>query len=330
MITRDIPVRSDIDYIDYSSRLNIIKKCAFAIIKEYDFIKPWERQDYLQEACMYIWSYLHTYDPAKGAFGTWAYQAIRWAFLGYRKKIRRHVERMTYMEDISSWYDRADIVGDNEHLEALDMAIADLPVEKREVVNMYLEGYNLSEVSVRNGKNRTYYTNKLMDIRKDILRNRKKYFEDIEVQDRKLKVIPNGRRNENSKLARQIVMLDMEGKFLRTWPSLSEAERNGFCSRSISMCVNGKMFSHRGYRWRFSNEQRPEILDRKKAPRGGKKSHRRIDQLTLSGELVKVWASVHDLHSEGFDMGTVKRAIKGVILKSYRGFKWRYSEEIAT
>ena len=39
-----------------------------------------------------------------------------------------------------------------------------------------------------------------------------------------------------------------------TFASMQEAQRQGFCSGKISMCVNGKRKTHRGYKWMRKDE----------------------------------------------------------------------------
>lgn len=41
------------------------------------------------------------------------------------------------------------------------------------------------------------------------------------------------------------------GELVMTFPSLSEAGRNGFNIGSVSMCCNGKRKTHKGFTWRY-------------------------------------------------------------------------------
>ena len=43
----------------------------------------------------------------------------------------------------------------------------------------------------------------------------------------------------------------MNGIFVKEWPSMAEAERNGFHHSNISECCNGKTESHMGFCWKF-------------------------------------------------------------------------------
>lgn len=51
------------------------------------------------------------------------------------------------------------------------------------------------------------------------------------------------------KLSQKVRAIAMDGSHELMFDSMQEAGRNGFDNGKISMCVNGKRNSHRGYRW---------------------------------------------------------------------------------
>lgn len=53
------------------------------------------------------------------------------------------------------------------------------------------------------------------------------------------------------------------------------------------------------------------------------KKSKQIVQLTLDGELVKVWESVNECGRNGFDQGNVSRCCRGE-RKTHKGYVWRY------
>lgn len=69
--------------------------------------------------------------------------------------------------------------------------------------------------------------------------------------------------NYGTRIKRQIekrskVLLQLiypEGKFIKEWPSIREAARNGFDKSCISLCCNGKLKKHHGYMFKFKKEE---------------------------------------------------------------------------
>jgi hypothetical protein len=50
---------------------------------------------------------------------------------------------------------------------------------------------------------------------------------------------------------RPIMQLTKEGVLVKTYPSISEAKRQGFEPRNISLCLRGKVNSHKNYQWKY-------------------------------------------------------------------------------
>ena len=62
-----------------------------------------------------------------------------------------------------------------------------------------------------------------------------------------------GASNLNGKRSRGIAQLTLDGKLIRVFPSISEANRHGYSGSNICNCANGNpSYSHAyGYLWRF-------------------------------------------------------------------------------
>ena len=56
----------------------------------------------------------------------------------------------------------------------------------------------------------------------------------------------------NGKKSKPIIGINIKTQKLIEFPSMREAQRNGFDERNISKCCNGKANSHKGYRWEFA------------------------------------------------------------------------------
>lgn len=56
-----------------------------------------------------------------------------------------------------------------------------------------------------------------------------------------------GKDNSNAKS----VVQTLNGRIVKIWDSMADAERNGFSVKSISNCCRGESNSHKGYGWRY-------------------------------------------------------------------------------
>lgn len=68
-----------------------------------------------------------------------------------------------------------------------------------------------------------------------------------------------GTRNErmskskiNGKRSKIVIQYNLDGTFVREWPSAMECERNGFKHSLIIYCCQGKRKTHKGFKWSYS------------------------------------------------------------------------------
>ena len=60
-----------------------------------------------------------------------------------------------------------------------------------------------------------------------------------------------GRTNDLSVLSKQVVQMDLQKNILQIFPSLAEAQRQGFSQGNISSVIAGNRKSHKGFLWAF-------------------------------------------------------------------------------
>ena len=68
-----------------------------------------------------------------------------------------------------------------------------------------------------------------------------------------------GTRNERNRkqltnrkdLSKQVYQYTLNGELVKKWESIREAERNGFRQNCVSLCCNGKLKTHNGYKWSY-------------------------------------------------------------------------------
>ena len=58
-------------------------------------------------------------------------------------------------------------------------------------------------------------------------------------------------KNINGKLSKSVLQFTKTGEFVREWPSVGEAVRNGYNKGHIASCCRGEIKSHKGYIWKY-------------------------------------------------------------------------------
>ena len=62
------------------------------------------------------------------------------------------------------------------------------------------------------------------------------------------------KRQRNGGPSKPVDQLDLNGNYIRTFPSVNEAERNGYTSQNVSAAAKGKLKTAYGFKWRFATE----------------------------------------------------------------------------
>ena len=57
--------------------------------------------------------------------------------------------------------------------------------------------------------------------------------------------------NTNGIRSKPVLQLSLSGELIREWPSTNECGRNGFCQSLVCLCCNGKLKSHKGFRFMY-------------------------------------------------------------------------------
>ena len=58
------------------------------------------------------------------------------------------------------------------------------------------------------------------------------------------------------KLSKQVAQYTLDGELNKVWNSAMEAERNGYNQGHISECCQGKRKTHKGFIWKYYNEEK--------------------------------------------------------------------------
>lgn len=124
---------------------------------------------------------------------------------------------------------------------------------------------------------------------------------------------------------------DLNGNFIQTIGSISEAEKLGYASDgNIVNCLKGRTPSAGGYQWRYHGEEAPGPLVYKVADNHNWSSSKKmIDQFTKDNQYITTFNSAHDAARslEGNkNSGHISECCLGKRKTAY-GYIWKYHEK---
>ena len=135
-------------------------------------------------------------------------------------------------------------------------------------------------------------------------------------------LITGGTKGKSSTTTRKIAQYTIDGKFIRIWESIREAEENlNLTSLRSCLCGNAKYCG--GFQWRYYNgylEDVPSIQIKEKS----------VFQFDLSGNLIKSWKSITIASQQFNNPKSAKVAICAVCknkkIQAY-GYYWSYKNK---
>lgn len=116
-----------------------------------------------------------------------------------------------------------------------------------------------------------------------------------------------------------VIQLDLEGKFLAYYPSISCASRESGCdiSNIVACCTNRSL----NFQWYYLDDLE-ERLDKPVKPKG--QTNIPVIQMDLEGNIVKEWSSIKAANEAlQIQNGEISAVCKGR-RKTAKGFKWKY------
>lgn len=129
--------------------------------------------------------------------------------------------------------------------------------------------------------------------------------------------------------ARPVLQFDLQGKFIREYPSIMEAGRiTGKNPASISECARGKLVTSGGSQWRYKDDSLFKDGVFEIPPVRQRKSHnsKAILQFDLDGNYIREFPSIsHASRAVGFGSGGFNRCLSGECLTA-AGYQWRLKQ----
>lgn len=125
--------------------------------------------------------------------------------------------------------------------------------------------------------------------------------------------------NKMNEKKRSVRMYDLSGNFIKEYSSLTETAIDWFNDSNVQLCCSGKQKSHKGYIWRYSEDEPPIKYKNK--------TIRKVVQYDKNMNLIKEWDSI-SLVTRELKIGgnTIVTCCKGRY-KSAGGYIWKYKED---
>lgn len=142
----------------------------------------------------------------------------------------------------------------------------------------------------------------------------------------------HGTHNERmiKTLSKPVGQYTLDGKLIKIWGSIKKAALEGGFNRAcISRVAKGKQKLHRGYRWKYINEE--DNVNNQDCNLEWWMSNRKfgkpVGQYTLEGELIKIWNSARQAEQEGYFNHTSISRVTNQKQKTHCGYIWKYINE---
>lgn len=119
---------------------------------------------------------------------------------------------------------------------------------------------------------------------------------------------------------RKIKQYDLKGNLIKSYDSIKDAASFGFNEGNIQDCCVYRLKSHRGFIWRYIEDDNPVVYE--------SKNKRYVLQYDMSGNFIKEWGSIANASKElKIGSNCITTCCKGKY-KSSGGYIWKYKSDI--
>lgn len=119
---------------------------------------------------------------------------------------------------------------------------------------------------------------------------------------------------------RKVKQYDLMGNFIKSYDSIKEASSFGFNEGNIQDCCVYRLKSHRGFIWRYIEDDSPIVYE--------SKNKRYVLQYDMNGNFIKEWDSISSASKElKIGSNCITTCCKGKY-KSSGGYIWKYKSDI--
>ena len=195
-------------------------------------------------------------------------------------------------------------------VEAFDLEDLSWIVICKDTDNLNIKPSNLRKVSLQQKRQR--------------IEERKRYrsrFLDFSETDKKRQ-----RKAIVESISKQVTKYTLQGKKVKTFSSMAEAERaTGIFASGIGHVAGGHGVSAEGYIWRFGNDPKVDVVMLKKERRKVyvQENGQKVSQYAFTGKKIADYPSVRDAYdATGAHPNAINKVLKGEY-KSAKGFFWQ-------
>lgn len=227
----------------FEDRLKTHLPVLYNLLKPYDFINAWNKDDYMQEALAYAWMQFYTYKGCPGdgqRFGAWFKITCRWGLFRYYHYLKKWR---------TSEFDDLDFDGEVE--EDVDVAktialyesIDKLKEPDRRIIKAWLDEKDTDEILKAFNLNKNKYYKKIMRI-KNLLRElfNQHYYGIVSNQ---IQLMENPRHD-----AVPVEQYDLMGRFVASYPTIESVKEKGFSINGVSGCLSLRNRTSGGFMWK--------------------------------------------------------------------------------
>lgn len=128
----------------------------------------------------------------------------------------------------------------------------------------------------------------------------------------------------NNKKSKKINQYTLEGKFIKTWDAIRDAERElNIPATLISCCCKGKYKTVHGFIWRYASEYDARKDISVDYLRNG--NSRAVNQYDKDGNFIKKWESMTEVYNKlNISVGNISMVCQKKQLTA-GGYKWEYA-----
>lgn len=203
--------------------------------------------DYYQEVCINAYKLFHRFKEREYEdFARWLFQVIKYAVLNYAHEQIRYLNK-NWHTDKNFIYDvPAEVYQESEVMDEMMKAVDDLDEKDRMIVDMVLQGEDLSKNSLDAGLSKGNYV-KRFELAKRKIHAIVRQRLSVSVKERVFNTAGRGSG---------LLQIDPKSGDSKEWPTMLAAVREGWSAHQILRVLKGQQETYNGWIWKRPEEKK--------------------------------------------------------------------------